>query len=122
MAPRQPRSAGVYLALRECPTHPQEDPCRSSKPSSSSPAVIVQTMPDAPTAPLTLAVCRHQTNADDAQLLGTSNRRSDGKRVLRPSEFATSDGPDGHMYLAAAGEVEEEATVNRVGFVDRGAN
>jgi len=44
-----------------------------------------------------------------------------GERVLRLTEFATSNGPDVHIYLVAAGDVTDNATVKTAGFVDLGS-
>ena len=43
------------------------------------------------------------------------------KRVLRLTEFATSNGPDVHVYLVAAADVQDDATVKTAGFVDLGS-
>jgi len=40
---------------------------------------------------------------------------------LRLTEFATSNGPDVHVYLVAAGDVQDNATVKTAGFVDLGS-
>ncbi len=44
-----------------------------------------------------------------------------GQRILRLSEFATSNGPDLRVYLVAAGDAHDSTTVTRAGFVDLGA-
>ncbi len=61
-----------------------------------------------PSAPVTLVAGRFHTNAHETKGLATIYRLSDGKRVLRLSEFATSNGPDVHVYLVAAGDVQED--------------
>lgn len=45
----------------------------------------------------------------------------DGKRALRLTNFATSNGPDVHVYLVAASDVTDSATVKKAGFVDLGS-
>ena len=45
----------------------------------------------------------------------------DGKRVLRLTDFMTSNGPDVHVYLVAAANVMDDATVKKAGFVDLGS-
>ena len=45
----------------------------------------------------------------------------DGKRVLRLTDFMTSNGPDVHVYLVAAPDVQDDATVKKAGFVDLGS-
>jgi hypothetical protein len=46
---------------------------------------------------------------------------SDGKRLLRLSNFETSNGPDVHVYLVAAQIAKDNATVKQAGFIDLGA-
>ena len=43
------------------------------------------------------------------------------KRVLRLTNFKTSNGPDVHVYLVAAPNVQDDATVKTAGFVDLGS-
>jgi len=74
-----------------------------------------------PTAPVLLTTGRFHSNAHETKGLATIYRLADGKRVLRLIEFATSNGPDVHVYLVAAGDVQEDATVKRAGFVDLGS-
>ena len=74
-----------------------------------------------PSAPVSLAAGRFHTNAHETKGLATIYRLPDGKRVLRLTEFATSNGPDVHVYLVAAGDVQDDATVKRAGFVDLGS-
>src|SRR5207253_3776405 len=45
----------------------------------------------------------------------------DGKRILRLTNFATSNGPDVHVYLVAASDAMDSATVKQAGFVDLGS-
>ena len=45
----------------------------------------------------------------------------DRKRVLRFTEFATSNGPDVQVYLVAAPDASDNETVTRAGFVHLGA-
>jgi hypothetical protein len=46
---------------------------------------------------------------------------SDGKRTLRLSDFATSNGPALHVYLVAAEDAKDNDTIKKTGFVDLGA-
>ena len=48
-------------------------------------------------------------------------RLADGKRVLRFSEFETSNGPDVQVYLVAAPDSKDSETVKTAGFVHVGA-
>jgi len=44
----------------------------------------------------------------------------DGRRVLRFTNFETSNGPDVHVYLVAAADASDSATVTGAGFVELG--
>ena len=43
-----------------------------------------------------------------------------GRRVLRLTEFATSNGPDVRVYLVAATDASDNDTVTKAGFVELG--
>jgi hypothetical protein len=51
----------------------------------------------------------------------TVYRLQDGMRVLRFTNFKTSNGPDVHIYLVAANDAKDNASVLRAGFIDLGA-
>lgn len=44
----------------------------------------------------------------------------DGKRMLRLTDFETSNGPALHVYLVAASDASDNAAVTRAGFIDLG--
>ena len=46
---------------------------------------------------------------------------ADGSRVLRLTDFHTSNGPDVQVYLVAAGDATDNETVTKAGFVNVGA-
>ena len=50
----------------------------------------------------------------------TIYRMGDGTRVLRFTTFKTSNGPDVHVYMVAADDAKDIATVQQAGFVDLG--
>ena len=50
----------------------------------------------------------------------TVYRLGDGARVLRLTSFSTSNGPDVHVYMVAADDAKDVATVQQAGFVDLG--
>lgn len=56
----------------------------------------------------------HQT-AGKAQILD-----ADGKKVLRLSEFSTSNGPDVHVYLVKGASGSDSDAINKGNFVDLG--
>jgi hypothetical protein len=51
----------------------------------------------------------------------TVYRRADGTRVLRLTNFATSNGPDVRIYLVAAQDASDNETVTKAGFIELGA-
>jgi hypothetical protein len=50
----------------------------------------------------------------------TIHRLPDGHLVLRLADFSTSNGPDVRVYLVAAPDAADNATVTRAGFVELG--
>jgi len=51
----------------------------------------------------------------------TIYRVGDGSRVLRFTNFSTSNGPDVHIYMVAADDANDAATVLHAGFIDLGS-
>jgi hypothetical protein len=76
--------------------------------------------PASPAEPLTLAKGSFHSNAHetigDAAILSLA----DGRRILRLTNFSTSNGPDVRVYLVAASDVQDDATVKTAGFVELG--
>ena len=50
----------------------------------------------------------------------TIYRTGDAVRVLRLTSFSTSNGPDVHVYVVAADDAKDAATVQKAGFIDLG--
>ena len=50
----------------------------------------------------------------------TIYRMADGTRVLRFTDFTTSNGPDVHVYMVASDDAKDIATVQQAGFIDLG--
>jgi hypothetical protein len=50
----------------------------------------------------------------------TIYRMGDGIRILRLTSFSTSNGPDVHVYMVAADDAKDVATVQQAGFIDLG--
>jgi electron transfer DM13 len=46
---------------------------------------------------------------------------ADGKKVLRLTNFETSNGPDVHVYLVAAEDAKDSESVKKAGFVEIGS-
>ena len=51
----------------------------------------------------------------------TIYRMGDGTRVLRFTNFKTSNGPDVHVYMVAADDAKDSPSVLRAGFIDLGS-
>src|SRR5580658_6792922 len=52
--------------------------------------------------------------------IATIFQMGDGTRILRLASFSTSNGPDVHVYMVAADDAKDVATVEKAGFVDLG--
>jgi len=73
-----------------------------------------------PTAPRRLAAGQFKGYAHETE--GNAGiYEVDGKRVLRLTNFKTSNGPDVHVYLVAAQDAKDDATVKKAGFIDLGS-
>ena len=59
--------------------------------------------------------------AHETKGIATIHRLPDGKRILRLTEFETSNGPDVRIYLVAAPDGKHDEIVKRGGFIDLGA-
>jgi Electron transfer DM13 len=57
----------------------------------------------------------HETHGTAAIL-----RLDDGSKILRLTDFMTSNGPDVRVYLVAASDASDNATVKRAGFIELG--
>jgi hypothetical protein len=51
----------------------------------------------------------------------TIYRIGDGSRVLRFTDFRTSNGPDVHVYMVASEDAKDNSSVQRAGFIDLGS-
>ena len=58
--------------------------------------------------------------AHESTGVATIHKLADGKRVLRLTEFKTSNGPALHLYLVAANDAADNDTVKKAGFLDLG--
>lgn len=72
-------------------------------------------------APVALASGAFHGVAHETKGTATIYRLADGKRVLRLTDFATSNGPDVRVYLGMARDATDSATVKEEGFVNVGA-
>lgn len=84
-------------------------------------AALSEAMASGPTSQKLLASGEFRKVAHDAQGLAMVHQLADGKRILRFTEFETSNGPELHVYLVAAKDAADSDTVKTAGFVDLGA-
>jgi aquaporin Z len=68
----------------------------------------------------TLASGTFHTVLHDTSGRATVYRLGDGSRVLRFTNFKTSNGPDVHVYLVAADDAKDSDSVKQAGFIDLG--
>jgi hypothetical protein len=77
-------------------------------------------MPADSMAGTVLSTGRFHSNAHETRGVATVHRLPDGRRILRLTEFETSNGPDVRIYLVAAADAQDEAGVKAAGFIDLG--
>jgi hypothetical protein len=71
-------------------------------------------------APTVLAEGRFHSVAHESKGLATVYKLADGKRVLRLTDFATSNGPAVYVYLVAAKDAVDSAAVRQADTIDLG--
>lgn len=74
-----------------------------------------------PSMPATLVAGRFHSGAHETAGTATIYQTEPGKRLLRLTNFKTSNGPDVHVYLVAANDATDNDTVKKAGFVDLGS-
>ena len=72
------------------------------------------------TEPMVLGKGDFRGLAHETKGAATVHQLPDGKRILRITNFETSNGPDVHVYLVAAEVAKDNDTVKRAGFIDLG--
>jgi Electron transfer DM13 len=70
---------------------------------------------------MVLATGRFHSVAHETTGTATIHHLGNGMRIVRLTEFETSNGPDVRVYLVAAEDAAGNDTVTRAGFVDLGA-
>jgi hypothetical protein len=73
------------------------------------------------TSPKALVAGNFHEGAHKTSGMATIYQLDEGKRILRLTNFATSNGPDVHVYLIAANDATDSDTVKKAGFVDLGS-
>jgi hypothetical protein len=83
---------------------------------------VNEAMPTAPGASSTQPIesGRFYSILHPTEGTATIYQMGDGTRVLRFTSFSTSNGPDVHVYMVAADDAKDAATVQKAGFVDLG--
>jgi hypothetical protein len=59
--------------------------------------------------------------AHETKGVATVYQLADGKKLLRLTEFETSNGPDVRVYLVAAPDTSDSDTVTKAGFIELGS-
>ena len=77
--------------------------------------------PVASNAPMKLASGEFHSGAHETKGTATVFQLGEGKRTLRLTNFATSNGPDVRVYLVAANDAKDNDTVKNAGFIELGA-
>src|SRR5688572_6358535 len=71
--------------------------------------------------PMKLASGEFHSGAHETKGAAAVFQLGDGKRTLRLTNFATSNGPDVRVYLVAAPDAKDNDTVKSAGFVELGS-
>ena len=74
----------------------------------------------APAAPAKLLAGQFHSVAHETKGTATVHDLGGGRRVLRLTDFTTSNGPDVRVYLVAASDASDNETVTKAGFVELG--
>ena len=82
---------------------------------------VNEQFPTAAAANSQLATGEFHSGAHDTKGMAAVFQLADGKKTLRLTNFATSNGPDVHVYLVAAQDAKDNDTVTKAEIVDLGA-
>jgi Electron transfer DM13 len=82
---------------------------------------VNEQFPTAVAANNQLAAGQFHSGAHETKGMATVFQLADGKKTLRLTNFATSNGPDVHVYLVAAPDAKDNDTVTKADFVDLGS-
>jgi len=82
---------------------------------------VNEQFPTASAANNQLAAGQFHSGAHETKGMATVLQLADGKKTLRLTNFATSNGPDVHVYLVAATDAKDNDAVTKAGFVDLGS-
>src|SRR5215207_6995758 len=82
---------------------------------------VNEQFPTASAASNKLASGQFHSGAHETKGAATVFQLADGKKTLRLTDFATSNGPDVHVYLVAARDAKDNEAVTKAGFIDVGS-
>jgi hypothetical protein len=82
---------------------------------------VNEQFPTASAASNKLAAGQFHSGAHETKGTATVFAAADGKKTLRLTDFATSNGPDVHVYLVAAADAKDNDAVTKAGFLDIGS-
>src|ERR1041385_1414147 len=82
---------------------------------------VNEQFPTASAANSQLASGEFHSGAHETKGTATVFQLADGKKTLRLTDFATSNGPDVHVYLVAVNDAKDNDTVTKAEFVDIGS-
>ena len=82
---------------------------------------VNEQFPTASAANNQLATGQFHSGAHETKGMATVFQLADGKKTLRLTNFATSNGPDVHVYLVAAPDAKDNDTVTKADVVDLGS-
>src|SRR3954464_353395 len=81
---------------------------------------VNEQFPNASAASNKLASGQFHSGAHETKGTATVFQLADGKKTLRLTDFATSNGPDVHVYLVAANDAKDNDSVTKTDIVDVG--
>lgn len=96
----------------------------SSRVDEALPAAINVAQSGATTvvaAPTALLAGTFHSNAHETKGRAAVYRQAYGSHILRLADFSTSDGPDVHVYLVAANDVQQDDVMKQAAHVDLGS-
>src|ERR1700741_937467 len=82
---------------------------------------VNEQFPTASAATNQLASGQFHSGAHETKGMATVFQLAGGKKTLRLTNFATSNGPDVHVYLVAAQDAKDNDAVTNAGFLDLGS-
>ena len=82
---------------------------------------VNEQFPTASAANNQVAAGEFHNGAHETKGMAAVFQLADGKKTLRLTNFATSNGPDVHVYLVAAPDAKDNDAVTNAGFLDLGS-